>query len=60
MYKIENILLWIVTILSIVVTYLVYVTGGDMLVMCFLVIPMIAIRTYRSYLLIKDVKDGTR
>jgi len=54
MNKLENILLWIVTILSIVVTYLVYITGGDMLVMCFLVIPMIALRTYKSYLLITE------
>jgi hypothetical protein len=56
MNKIENVLLWIVFILSVVATYLCYISGGDMLVMSCLVIPMIMLRTYRSYLLIKEVK----
>ena len=57
MNKIENVLLWIVFILSVVATYLCYISGEDMLVMSCLVIPMIMLRTYRSYLLIKEVKN---
>jgi Mn2+/Fe2+ NRAMP family transporter len=53
MKNIENILLWFVVILTVIITYLVHITGGDTSLMILIGFPIIALRTYRSYLLIK-------